>query len=72
MPKVPESDFHVFPQDEPPILLTLEEAATYLRVHRTTLYRLIYTKQLKGVIRVGGQYRIDRLKLIEWIRSNTH
>jgi excisionase family DNA binding protein len=51
------------------VLLTVLELADYLRVHPTTVYRLLRAKQLPG-FRVGSEWRfsievIDRWRLGE-------
>lgn len=43
-------------------LLTPEEAATFLRVNRETIYRNLRRGALPGV-KLGGQWRISRTKL---------
>ncbi|MDA8217420.1 MAG: helix-turn-helix domain-containing protein [Chloroflexota bacterium] len=40
-------------------VLTVEEAAQYLRVHEQTVYQLLRTGQLKGA-KVGRVWRIHR------------
>jgi len=44
-------------QDE--VLLTFKEAMSYLRVSRSTLYRLMWSGQLTGH-KVGSTWRFDR------------
>ena len=51
-----------------PDVLTLKEAAKFLRLHPSTIYTLSQKKKLP-VKRVGGQWRYSRTKLMEWIRS---
>ena len=48
------------------MLLTPKEAAIYLRVHLTTIYRLCKAGKLPH-LRVGGVYRIDSEKLHAWM-----
>jgi len=50
-------------------LMTLDEVAGYLRVHRSTIYRLIKTKQLPGVFKVGADYRVRREALERWVHE---
>jgi excisionase family DNA binding protein len=40
------------------MLMTVREAATYLRCHTSTIYRLLRENQLPGV-KIGNQWRID-------------
>lgn len=46
--------------------MTPEEAAELLRVHRTTVYRLIDSGEIKAT-RVGGQWRIPEAALLEML-----
>lgn len=43
-----------------PDLLTVEEAAALLRVHKSTIYRLLKAQRLPGAFRVGSDWRIVR------------
>jgi len=49
-----------FPGEHP--LMTCEEAATYLRLHRRTVGRLLKVGKLPGV-KVGQQWRLRRVDL---------
>lgn len=40
------------------MLMTVKEAAAYLRCHASTIYRLLRKEKLPGV-KVGNQWRID-------------
>ena len=53
----------------PETLLTLKEAAARLNVSLTTIRRMIYDGELKG-IKVRGDWRIDPVDLEEYIRRN--
>ncbi len=48
--------------------LTPDEAAAYLRVCRTTVYRLARAGQIPAV-RVGGQWRFHKRDLYVWLRA---
>jgi excisionase family DNA binding protein len=48
------------PRAELPSMLTVPEAAAWLRVGRSVLYEAIRAGQLPGVLRVGRFVRIDR------------
>ena len=50
-------------KDEPQIM-TLGEIADFLKVHRSTLYRLIKQRKLP-VFRIGSDYRARRADLME-------
>lgn len=51
-----------------PVLMTPEEAADMLRVHRTTVYRLIESGELRAS-RIGGQWRIAEATLLELLNG---
>lgn len=50
---------------ELPEFLTVDEAATLLRVNRKTLYESIGLGQVPGVFRIGKALRIRRAALLE-------
>ncbi|NVJ20662.1 helix-turn-helix domain-containing protein [Myxococcus sp. AM011] len=49
-----------------PSFLTVEEAATLLRVNRKTLYEAIRLGHVPGVARIGKALRIRRDALVTW------
>jgi excisionase family DNA binding protein len=49
----------------PPPILTVKELAKYLRVHTTTVYRLMSTRQIPG-FRVGSDWRFDLDAIDRW------
>ena len=51
------------------ILLTFKEAMNYLRVSRSTLYRLMWSGQLNGH-KVGSTWRFYREDLAEKVRED--
>jgi excisionase family DNA binding protein len=50
----------------PPVLMTLEEVARYLRLHTSTIYRLARAGVIPGV-KVGGQWRFSQRRVDEWL-----
>jgi excisionase family DNA binding protein len=52
-----------------PQLLTVKEAAAYLRVSRSTIYRLLKRKKLPGAFRIGTDWRIDMITLTSGLAS---
>jgi excisionase family DNA binding protein len=50
--------------------MTLLEVADYLRVHPTTIYRLVKTRRLPA-FRVGGDWRFNREDIEHWCRRAT-
>lgn len=49
----------------PPKVLTVRELSEYLRVHPTTVYRLLRAKQLPG-FRVGSEWRFSIDMIDRW------
>ena len=49
-------------------LLTFKEAMSYLRVSRSTLYRLMWSGQLSGY-KVGGLWRFYRKDLLAYVHK---
>jgi excisionase family DNA binding protein len=49
-------------------VMTLEEVATYLRVHPSTIYRLLKKRQLPA-FKVGSDWRFNQESIDRW-RSN--
>ena len=47
-------------------ILTVREAAKFLRVHPVTLYNLLRQKRLKCQ-KIGGQYRFMKQSLLEYL-----
>ena len=47
-----------------PVFLTVDEAATLLRVNRKTLYEAIRLGQVPGVVRLGKALRVRRDVLV--------
>lgn len=47
---------------------TLEEVATYLRVHRTTVSKLLRSGQLRGR-KVGKEWRIHKTDAEDFLRQ---
>ena len=47
------------PQSDLPRLVTIDEAAAYLKCSRSHLYELVAAGRLPGVVRVGKLIRVD-------------
>jgi excisionase family DNA binding protein len=47
-------------------VLTVREVAEYLRVHQTTVYRLLKEQKLPG-FRVGSDWRFNREMIDRWM-----
>jgi len=48
--------------------MLIDEVADYLKVHPTTVYRLLKKKQLPA-FRIGADFRLRRADIDEWIRK---
>jgi excisionase family DNA binding protein len=51
-----------------PRVLTVGEVAKYLRVHQTTIYRLLKTQKLPA-FRVGSDWRFNLEAIEEWMKK---
>lgn len=47
-------------------VLTVKEAAEYLRIHPITLYRLLEKNRVSGVFKIGNQWRVRREAVETW------
>jgi len=47
-------------------MMTLEEVAKYLRLHRSTVYRLAREGLIPG-FKVGNQWRFHKGRVIQWM-----
>jgi excisionase family DNA binding protein len=48
--------------------MTIEELASYLKKPKSTLYKLVTTRKLRGY-KVGRSWRFDRAEVDSWVRS---
>ncbi len=53
-----------------PDIITVDEAASLLRVNRKTLYQVIRLNQPRWAIRFGRTIRVSRTALLEAFRGN--
>ncbi len=60
--------YQPFPPTEDDLLLTFKEAMSYLRVSRSTLYRLMWSGQLAGY-KIGGLWRFYRKDLRAFVHG---
>lgn len=51
--------------------MTIEEVAGYVRLHPSTVYRLVRSGVMPGV-KVGKQWRVDGQTLDDWMRENAN
>ena len=47
-------------------ILTVREVAVYLRVHQSTIYRLLKKRELPA-FKIGSDWRFDREVIDKWI-----
>jgi excisionase family DNA binding protein len=47
-------------------ILTVSEVSKYLRIHRTTLYRLLKTRQVPA-FKIGNDWRISAEAMDSWL-----
>jgi excisionase family DNA binding protein len=50
-------------------LLTVDEAAAFLRVNRKTLYEAVQRDELPGIVRFGRAIRLSKDALLQWLRT---
>lgn len=48
--------------------MTVREVSEYLRVHPTTVYRLVKTGRLPG-FKVGDRWRFQQAEIDSWLRQ---
>jgi len=53
------------------VWLDLDDLVKYLKVSKSTLYRLVQTNALPGH-KVGRTWRFDRDEVDQWIKSHRH
>jgi excisionase family DNA binding protein len=51
-------------------VMTVREVAQFLRVHQTTVYRLLRTDEIPA-FKVGSDWRFSRQAIEAWIKKNT-
>jgi excisionase family DNA binding protein len=49
---------------------TIKELSEHLKIHQTTIYRLLREGRLPG-FRVGTNWRLNRIAIQEWERAET-
>ncbi len=54
--------------DRRPTIMTLEEVAKYLRVHKSTVYRMTRAGTIPST-RVSHQWRYKKARVDEWLAS---
>jgi excisionase family DNA binding protein len=62
-------DHHLSDACDMAIWLNFQELTSYLKMPRSTLYRLVQSKQLPGH-KVGRSWRFDREEIDRWIKGD--
>ncbi|TKJ31985.1 hypothetical protein CEE39_06575 [bacterium (candidate division B38) B3_B38] len=52
-----------------PSIMTLPELAKYIRVHKSTVYRMLKHKSIPA-IKVGNQWRFKKDRIDSWLETN--
>ena len=65
-----EGSGKTIPDPSPPVL-TVDELSTYLRIHRSTVYRMIRHRGIP-FFRVGTDYRFSRQAIDEWRKAQEY
>src|SRR5215469_15767980 len=52
-------------------ILTVEEVAEFLKVHASTIYKLLKRREIPA-FRVGADWRFHAVQIEEWVKSRTH
>lgn len=55
-------------QETRPTIMTLDEVANFLRLHKSTVYRMAREGRLPGN-KVAGQWRFKKERLVEWFEK---
>ena len=53
----------------PPEYLTIEEVSALLRLSDRSVYDLCRKGKLPGAAKVGGVWRVERVKMLAWLAS---
>jgi len=48
-------------------VLKVQELADYLRVHSSTIYRLLKHRTLPGAFKIGSEWRFNRVQVDQWM-----
>jgi len=56
--------------DRPIVVLTVKEVADYLKVHSSTVYKLLRNQELPG-FRIGTDWRFNKERIDQWMADKT-
>ena len=54
-----------------PSIMTLEEVAKYLRVHKSTIYRMAREGTIPST-KIANQWRFKKARIDEWLMEREH
>lgn len=56
--------------DTPIVVMTVTEVADYLRVHPSTVYKLLRKREVPA-FRIGSDWRFNRTQIDQWMADRT-
>ena len=56
--------------DEPIVVMTTKEVADYLRVHQSTVYKLLRRRKVPA-FRIGSDWRFNKSQIDQWMAGLT-
>jgi excisionase family DNA binding protein len=56
--------------DKPIVVLTVKEVADYLRVHPSTMYKLLRTRQVPA-FKIGTDWRFNKELIDQWMTERS-
>lgn len=56
--------------DEPIVVMTTKEVADYLRVHQSTVYKLLRGRKVPA-FRIGSDWRFNKSQIDQWMADLT-
>ena len=58
-------------EERRPTIMTLDEVAKYLRVHKSTVYRMAREGAIPST-KVANQWRFKKVRIDEWLMEREH
>ena len=58
-------------EERRPTIMTLDEVAKYLRVHKSTVYRMAREGTIPST-KVANQWRFKKVRIDEWLTEREH
>ena len=67
--RIASDDSKMTQSEKPPSeILTVEEVAEFLKVHASTIYKLLKRREIPA-FRVGADWRFHAVQIEEWVKS---